>query len=213
MTLRLNLGCGHQAPAGWVNIDRECPPEYYEVQWTGPAMVSSPPPRYPDAAEIPMVVRHDLTTGLPMFADGAVDYAVCHHMLDLLELAAVMDLLREVHRVLKPGGVLRCSGADLARGVQAAIAADYDFFAEKIRVDESRRVDHVWLEATVGFFITQGGARKHWLSGITTLAEAVGFAGATNVEWFNGDRKTMGPDEILELDSRQGESWFAEAWK
>lgn len=203
MTLRLNLGCGHQAPDGWLNIDRECPREYRKgtfVTWPFP-------PGGPG-----YVVEHDLTQGLPLTA-GSVDYAVCHHVLDLLELAAVMDLLREVHRVLKPGGVLRCSGADLARGVQAAIAADYDFFAEKIRVDEIRRVDHVWLEATVGFFITQGGARKHWLSGITTLAEAVGFAGATNVEWFNGDRKTMGPDEILELDSRQGESWFAEAWK
>lgn len=74
---RLNLGCGTDIREGWVNLDR---------------------------ARLPGVdVVHDLST-LPLpFADG--EFAeICAK--DVLEHLDYIPLLRELHRVLRVGGVL-----------------------------------------------------------------------------------------------------------
>lgn len=74
---RLNLGCGTDIRAGWVNLDR---------------------------AALPGVdVVHDLDV-LPLpFADGAFTH-VCAK--DVLEHVDYVPLLREIHRVLRPNGTL-----------------------------------------------------------------------------------------------------------
>jgi SAM-dependent methyltransferase len=74
---RLNLGCGTDIRAGWVNLDR---------------------------AALPGVdVVHDLDV-LPLpFADGAFAH-ICAK--DVLEHVDYIPLLREIHRVLRPNGTL-----------------------------------------------------------------------------------------------------------
>lgn len=77
---RLNLGCGTDIRSGWVNLD------------------SSP--------GIPGVdVVHDLDQ-LPLpFADGTFEYILAQDVLE--HLADPVATLRELHRILKPGGRLR----------------------------------------------------------------------------------------------------------
>jgi SAM-dependent methyltransferase len=74
---RLNLGCGTDVRAGYVNLD---------------------------AASLPGVdVVHDLDV-LPLpFEDGAFREIVCQ---DVLEHVDLVGVLRECHRILVPGGVL-----------------------------------------------------------------------------------------------------------
>jgi predicted SAM-dependent methyltransferase len=74
---RLNLGCGHDIRPGWVNLD---------------------------SAKIEGVdVVHDIER-LPLpFKDGEFDEILCN---DVLEHVEYIPVLRDLHRILKPGGKL-----------------------------------------------------------------------------------------------------------
>lgn len=78
MNERLNLGCGTDIRPGFVNLD---------------------------VSPLPGVdVAHDLDV-LPLpFDDGRFTEIICQ---DVLEHVALVDVLRELHRILTPGGRLR----------------------------------------------------------------------------------------------------------
>ncbi len=82
----LNLGCGHRFHPDWVNVD--CAPAD------------------------PAVLPHDLQHPLP-FANESFRAVYHSHVLEHLPRAAVPRFLKECHRVLKPGGLLRVVVPDL----------------------------------------------------------------------------------------------------
>src|SRR3989338_8456713 len=78
VTKRLNLGCGENIKEGWVNLD---------------------------SAALPGVdVVHDIEKIPFPFKDGEFDEILCR---DVLEHVEYIPVLRELYRILKPGGVLR----------------------------------------------------------------------------------------------------------
>jgi SAM-dependent methyltransferase len=78
---RVNLGCGTDIRPGWVNLD---------------------------SAPLPGVdVVHDLSAGQLPFEDASVDEVLAKDVLEHVDLVPVM---RDLHRVLRPGGVLRIVG-------------------------------------------------------------------------------------------------------
>ena len=74
---RLNVGCGYDVRAGWLNLD---------------------------AKALPGVdIVHDLED-LPLpFSDAAFEEIVCQ---DVLEHVDLVPVLKDLHRVLEPGGRL-----------------------------------------------------------------------------------------------------------
>ena len=83
--LKLNLGCGDAYLDGWVNIDLDS-----------------------EKADL----RHDLTEPLP-YEDGSVDLIYSEHFIEHLTAEDGLKMLRECHRVLKPGGLVRVATVDL----------------------------------------------------------------------------------------------------
>lgn len=83
---RLHLGCGENLLPGWLNTDF-----------------------FP---ENPAVVHLDLT-GLFPFPDASFDLVFSEHVIEHLPLAGGVNMLREAHRVLKPGGRIRISTPSL----------------------------------------------------------------------------------------------------
>ena len=77
MQKRLNLGCGWDIKQGWVNLDRHALPG--------------------------VDVVHDIEN-LPLpFADDEFDYIYCK---DVLEHCDYIPILRDLHRILKTGGLI-----------------------------------------------------------------------------------------------------------
>lgn len=84
-SLKLNLGCGHKILPGYVNVD-------FQNNWAK---------RKPD-------VECDIRK-LP-YEDGVADEVLAVHVIEHFYLWEVPDILKEWHRVLKPGGklILEC---------------------------------------------------------------------------------------------------------
>lgn len=83
--LRLHLGCGHVNHPGFVNVDGRPAPHVHHVQGLD---------------------------RLGVFADGCAEMVYASHCLEHLPHGRVAAALREWHRVLRPGGVLRISVPD-----------------------------------------------------------------------------------------------------
>ena len=76
--MKLNLGCGNDIKKGWVNLD------IYKGEGID--------------------VVHDLNN-LPLpFEDNSFNYILCK---DILEHVNYVDVMNELHRILKKGGIIR----------------------------------------------------------------------------------------------------------
>ena len=127
--LRVNLGCGPIPLAGWVNVDIARGP-HIDVVW-------------------------DLQNGLP-FASDSCTAIFCEHVIEHLSKSDGAKLLKECHRVLQSGGVIRLSTPDARRFLQA-YAGDGEFFKHPAfstpaetpldRVNHMMREDgqHLWI--------------------------------------------------------------------
>jgi len=83
--LKLHIGCGDIYLDGWVNIDLDS-----------------------DRAD----VKHDLTRPLP-YDENSVDFIYSEHFIEHLTVDEGLKMLKECHRILNPGGVLRVATPDL----------------------------------------------------------------------------------------------------
>lgn len=127
--LCVNFGCGPNALQGWVNLD-VARGEGIDIVW-------------------------DLRHGLP-FADGSCAALFGEHVIEHVPKEAAEKLLRECHRVLQPGGVLRLSTPDAGRYLRS-YAGDGEFLRHPAfpgpyetpldRINHMMREDgqHLWV--------------------------------------------------------------------
>ncbi|QMU76565.1 class I SAM-dependent methyltransferase [Streptacidiphilus sp. PB12-B1b] len=73
----------------------------------------------------------DISEPLP-FADASVDWVYAEHLIEHVTMPVAVGWLREVRRVLRPGGVLRLTTPDLARYLNG-YASDDGFLARHRR--------------------------------------------------------------------------------
>jgi predicted SAM-dependent methyltransferase len=113
--LKLNLGCGRDVRAGWVNIDLAVGPGIGEV---------------PTGAR---VIEFDLRRGLPL-ADESCALIYSSHFLEHLEYRHGIALTRDCHRCLERGGLLRLALPDFRLDLQAYLSGDRAYVAELDRI-------------------------------------------------------------------------------
>ncbi len=187
---RLNLGAGTQQPEGWVNVDSD-------PQWA----------RY--AADGNPMVLADPLLGLPWSA-GPFDGVVAHHVLQMVAWPDLVPWLSEVRRVMRPGAVLRLSVPDLLGAVDAYERMAIGWFPIADGHEPT-------IDGKLCMYLSQAGATRsvftaNWLEELLTRAgfdDGRARANRWGDEWppwgTNGERW------LMDLDSRQGESLYAEA--
>ena len=132
--LKLHLGCGNSRLAGWVNID------------------------YP-----PADLAMDLGWDLP-FDDGSVTHAYMAHVLEHFDYPGeALALVKELHRVLAPRGVLRVVVPDIRKCIMAYAAGDGSFDRRADPWPASRRA-----RRRSNTFCTMRGRRGRTCPGVTS---------------------------------------------
>lgn len=102
--LKLNLGSGRSRLEGWVNVD--VPPADLEMH---------------------------LNWGLP-FAEGVAEHVYLSHVLEHFYRLEALELLRDVHRVLAPGGTARLVVPDIEKCMRAYVQKDEGYFETRRRL-------------------------------------------------------------------------------
>jgi predicted SAM-dependent methyltransferase len=127
--LKLNLGCGARIHPDWVNIDFSQRAVLQRIgvlqRWFG-----RPPASY---------LNHDLRNGIP-FADGSACMIYSSHLIEHLARMQAKSLLKEIHRVLCPEGVVRLVVPDLEH-----LARTYIQALDAVRRNEAEgELQHEW---------------------------------------------------------------------
>jgi predicted SAM-dependent methyltransferase len=172
--VRLEIGSGPRLP-GWITLDRNFGAH----------------------------VQHDLLDPLP-FPDGSVDEIYSSHVLEHFQYPHPMiAIVRECHRVLKPGGTLRVAVPDASIFVRAYCgdgAFDVSrYCAEPVGLSFRSRMD------ILNFIAYLGGDHKH-LFDAENLVEVLAEAGF-------GDARTRSFDAAIDRPERRHESVYAVATK
>ncbi len=172
---RLNFGCGACPTPGWTNADI----------LPGPGVD----------------VVADVRDGLPV-PDGRFDYGTSIHVLPEIPWPDLVPTLRELRRVLRPGGVFRFALPDLDRAMDAYRRGDRSYF--HAGDDEARSLGRK-LQAQLIWF---GVSRTPFT--FDFAAEQLERAGFSDVRRC-AYRTTASPwPEIVEPDNREAESLFVE---
>jgi predicted SAM-dependent methyltransferase len=175
---RLQFGCGAFPAAGWINTNLE----------PGPG------------ADI----SGDIREGLPLECDS-IAYVASMHALVELPYLAVEPALRELRRVLMPGGVIRLGLPDLERAIAAYVAGDRSYFTipdeETPSLSGKFIVQMTWFGTNLMMFTYEFACE---------MLERAGFGRIRRCEF--GQTVSAFP-EITQLDNRPKESFFVEAEK
>ncbi len=109
--IRLNLGCGHIQPEGWVNIDASNRAKFaHYLPWLDRALVRwgvLAPTEFSAKTQIV-----NLSKKLP-YRSHSVEAIYCGELLEHFTRGDVDKVLAECVRVLRPGGCFRCCVPDV----------------------------------------------------------------------------------------------------
>ena len=143
----------------------------------------------------------DLLDGLP-FPDYHFDMIAAHHSIQMIRFDDLQRGLGELRRVLKVGGVLRISVPDAELAVQRFLAGWDQFpISEEIERTKPGRF--------LRYLLWHGDARSAFT--FESLTDVLNRAGFQNVRRCQFRQTCTGHPEIVDLDTREGESLFVEA--
>lgn len=149
-------------------------------------------------------VSCDIRVGLPVDSNS-VDYMVGMHMLQDLPYCDVLPVLQELRRVLKPHGILRLGLPDLDKAIDAYARCDHDYFY--VEDKDARNIGSKLITQLVWY----GSVRTPFTYDF--IEEWLRQAGFHEVHRCAFKQTHSSHPAIVELDNRERESLFVEAFK
>lgn len=200
---KLHLGCGLNTPEGWLNVDiswnarlakyttirkllgklRLIPQEILDIRWDK------------------NIYFHDVRKPLP-FREGSFIAVYTSHLLEHLYLEEAKSLLKECHRVLKSGGVLRVVVPDLRAFVEEYLHNDVSLNTGETSADIlNRRLNFHCTMPSQGNFLYRTYTRMmdchthKWMYDVNSLKYYLKLSGFVDV-----DEKKPFTSDILDID-------------
>jgi predicted SAM-dependent methyltransferase len=200
--VKVNLGCGLEVADGWINIDNSL--NSFFAGWSPPFLgvlyQFAGQRRWHSSEEYVSIlkrhtfVNHNLAYGIPL-PDESTDYVYSSHFLEHLPRDTGQRLIREAHRILKPGGTVRICVPDLELAI-----------AEYLRGSKERALDYFYEWSVPGQF-----NRHQFMFDFDLLSSLLSSVGFTSIE-RSAYRQGRTPD-LSVLDNRPDETLYVEARK
>jgi len=198
--VKVNLGSGLTVADGWINFDSSLNAIF--ASWPRPLLRVvyrlARQSRWHSSDEYVSIlkrhrfVNHNLAYGIPLPSESA-DYVYSSHFLEHLPKDVGEGLIREAHRILKPGGTLRVCVPDLELAI-----------SEYVHGNKERALDFFYEWSLPGYFSKHQYMYDFDL--LNSLFSSVGFCSVERCAYRQGRT----PDLIV-LDNRAGETLFVEA--
>jgi len=181
----LNLCCGSQRVAGYFGID----------------LVGESD------------LRLDLATIDLPFAASSLDTVVCMSAINYFTRTRAQELVHEIHRVLRPGGVCRMGVQDLKSIAERYVRGDREFFFQKLADGRDRFEGPTMGDKFAAWFYgySVGAHRCKYFYDFDALAHLFREAGFQAIE-RKAYRESRIP-EVDRLDNRPDQMFFLEAVK
>ncbi|MBT0962321.1 class I SAM-dependent methyltransferase [Denitromonas iodatirespirans] len=199
--IKVNMGCGLAIAPGWINVDASlnalfggAPSDVLRLLYrtTGASRYYSRED-YCRLLGEHRFVFHDLGRSLP-FHERSVDFFYSSHFFEHLFKKDAERLLRDCHRALRDGGVIRIAVPDLAYAVSLYQVGDV-----------KKMLDDYFFVDDLSSYL----ARHKYMYDFELLAEALARAGFRDIKRC-AYREGLTPD-IDTLDNRPDETLFVEA--
>jgi len=219
----LNLGAGLEQDPAWINYDRSRVARVARLPFVRTLVALAARLGLATKAELldwPASTRTaDLTKGIP-HGDGTVDVVYSSHMLEHVTRDQATFILRECHRVLKPGGTLRVVVPDVSLIARRYLEGDREFFGDCegpladafVRSLHLRSVPKGRLpERLVRRALRTDEGGHHWMYDGESLSHVIAAAGFRDVRvraFGEGDHAVAAA-----LDARPKDSVHVEAVK
>jgi SAM-dependent methyltransferase len=199
--VKVNLGCGLAVYGDWVNIDGSLNalvsslPYWalrYVYKYSGANAYYSLD-EYSTLLKSHTFIHHDISYNIPL-EDGVVDYIFSSHFVEHLFKDEALNLLREIKRVLKPGGIVRISIPDLEYAVGQYLSGNKD----------KMLLDYFFVEDKNSFY-----ARHKYMYDFQMMQDILNELGFVGIE-----RKKYREGKVPDLDfldNRPADSLFIEA--
>lgn len=189
---KLHLGCGSRLVEGWLNADKFDP-----------------------RADIYL----DVYRRLP-FTGNALRAIYMEHLIEHVNTERVQFFLRELHRVLAPGGILRVTCPDLELFARMYCSDDRGFYSallDRFREQKERAPDKYWLVRTKGGVWNTRAVHRfyhhRWMYDFETLDSCLREVGFSNVMRQEFGRSLLPPEDVLDSETRRVESLYLDAVK
>jgi MoaA/NifB/PqqE/SkfB family radical SAM enzyme/predicted SAM-dependent methyltransferase len=155
----------------------------------------------------------DLERQLLPLADNSVDALVCMSAINYFSRSRALEITRDVHRVLKPGGIARFGSQDLRILAEKYLQRDHNFYSEKLPDGRDRFPGKTIADKFNEFFYGFRSGDKHckYVYDLESLMEVFFEAGFTVVEPMHY-RQSRLPD-VDQIDNRPEQMFFLEAEK
>lgn len=211
-SLCVNVGCGSSPTPGWINFDNS--PTVILARapglsglLLGAGLLGDFQRRFIEVARAQGIRWADAARRIPL-ADGSARVVYSSHMIEHLDRASARGLLGEIHRVLRPGGVVRVVAPDLKRLAEAYVAGgSADTFVASTLLARAQP----WSFASRLKLLALGGRDHAWMYDAASLGALVEAAGFREVRVLQPGETTIPDPGPLDLHERSSESIYVEA--
>ena len=179
--LRINVCCGPVKLPGYINIDID------------------------PGADLVM----DFTKDLFPFPDASAEIVVCMSAINFFTRERALEIIRDVHRVLHPGGIVRFGVQDLRTLAQKYLCRDRDFFHQRLSDGTIRFPGETFADKFGLWYLRSGfGKYVYDFESLALLFDRAGF-----IEIENRKHCESALPEIDTIDNRPEQMFYLEARK
>lgn len=201
MKKALNIGCGSHSAPGWTNLDNSPNARLSKIPYARTILykIGILSKQHYDVKWPDNLIIQDLSKKLP-FKDNELEYVFSSHCLEHLSFDNAIEVLKEIKRVLVPGGIVRIVLPDLKFYIDKYLAEKEE--GNQLAADNFVKNLH---------FISKGRDPHLWMYDVQSITKRL-----KDLDFKNVMERTFKKGDCMDvdiLDNRPNDSLFIEATK